>query len=138
MSQRGSTLLACAGRIAERQRGFFLSGELLVPMAHADIAADLGVHASTVSRAVRGKFLQCRRGVFPLSYFFSRAAGGLGQRSAVELLRAVIASEDRRRPLSDREIAERLSEAGFAVSRRTAAKYRSALGIPDAAARRER
>ena len=138
VSQRGSTLLACAGRIAERQRGFFLSGEPLVPMAHADIAADLGVHASTVSRAVRGKFLQCRRGVFPLSYFFSRAAGGLGQRSAVELLRAVIASEDRRRPLSDREIAERLSEAGFAVSRRTAAKYRSALGIPDAAARRER
>ena len=137
VAQRGSTLLACAESIARRQSEFFLGGTArLRPMTQADVAADLGVHASTVGRAVRDKYLGCRQGVFPMSYFFSCAVGEVGSRGACELLRELIEGEDKLRPMSDRELAEKLSAAGCEVSRRTVAKYRGLLCIPDASARK--
>lgn len=83
ITQRQSTLLRCARAIIERQEGFFRSGEqALRPLRTEETADTIGIHESTVSRAVREKHLQCQRGVYPLSYFFPRRRGqGRGRRS---------------------------------------------------------
>ena len=75
VDQRRSTLLSCAEEIVRRQAGFFRRGDL-VPLTMAEVACALNLHESTVSRAVRDKYLQCPRGLFPLSFFFSRGVGG--------------------------------------------------------------
>ena len=104
-----------------------------------------GVHESTVSRAVNGKYLQCPQGIFELRYFFSGTssfAGKDGQSATSEGLKSMIVklveAEDRASPLSDRSIAEAILIKGIAVSRRTVAKYREELGIPTSSARRQR
>lgn len=141
VQQRGSTLQRCAEAILQRQRAFFESGpSALRPLRMADVAAELGVHESTVSRAVREKLLQCQWGVYPMGYFFSRCAASAGGEetgtSARELLRQLIASEDREHPLSDQKLSEELARRGCPLSRRTVAKYREELGIAGAAGRR--
>ena len=142
IGQRERTILRCAQIIAERQSAFFLEGpRALVPLRMVDVAEQMGVHESTVSRAVRGKYLQCVQGVFPMSYFFSRPAceGGktdMGGAAARSLLVRLIGEEDKRRPLSDQKLADRMREQGCCLSRRTVAKYRDELHIPDAAGRR--
>ncbi|MBR1456444.1 MAG: RNA polymerase factor sigma-54 [Oscillospiraceae bacterium] len=146
VQQRRTTLLACGRSIVGRQAAFFRTeAGQLVPMSLADVAADVGVHESTVSRCVKGKYLQCRRGVYPLSAFFSRALpqgtnaqAAFTADAAMALLRRLIEAEDPDRPLSDRELSERMAEEGCALSRRTVAKYRDLLGIPGTAARRRR
>lgn len=140
ISQREQTLLRCAQAIAQRQSAFFRDGAL-VPLSMAEVAAALGVHESTVSRAVRGKYLQCYRGVYPLGHFFSRAsADASGARICAAAVRAALRrlldGEDRSRPLSDQKLSERLLAEGFPVSRRAVAKYREQMHIPDAAGRR--
>ena len=138
--QRESTLTRCAQVILERQEGFFRSGpEALAPLRMAEAAQALGVHESTVSRAVREKYLQCPQGLYPLSYFFSRAAGtgeDVSAAAARTLLRRVIDEEDKSAPLSDQQLCQRLAREGCALSRRTVAKYRGELGIPSAAGRK--
>lgn len=145
LEQRGETLLRCARAIVERQEAFFREGpQGLVPLRLADVAQALELHESTVSRAVREKYLQCSRGVYPLNYFFSRRAavqgegGTVGGRGARALLRRLVDQEDKEHPLSDQKLCLAMEELGCPVSRRTVAKYREELGIPGAAGRKRR
>ena len=142
LEQRESTLLRCARVIVRRQEAFFREGaQALVPLRLSDVAQELELHESTVSRAVREKYLQCGRGTYPLHYFFSRSAasqgGPVGGRAARALLRRLIDREDKARPLSDQKLCQAMAELGCPVSRRTVAKYREELGIPGAAGRRQ-
>lgn len=141
LERRGSTLRRCAQAVLDTQRGFFEGKTAeLTPMSLSRLAEALGLHPSTVSRAVRDKFLQCRQGTYPLRYFFSRAAGGQGiSRQAVKqrlLLR--IKEEDPAHPLSDQTLCELLEREGIPLARRTVAKYRMELGIGSSTARRSR
>jgi len=143
ISQRESTILRCAQVIVDVQRDFFRCGpRALRLLRQADVAGKLGLHASTVSRAVRDKYLQCAQGVYPMSYFFSRPAAasgegaGIGSVNARLLLKRIIGREDRRKPWSDAKLSALLGQAGCPISRRTVAKYRAEMNIPDAAGRR--
>ncbi len=142
LHQRQDTLGAIVREIAERQREFFERGpEALRPMTMAQLAAQLGVHETTVSRAVAGKYVETPRGVLPLRYFFStgyHTADGhdVAATGVKEAIRTMIEQEDPSAPLSDQVIAERLSEQGVRVARRTVAKYREQMGIPPSHERR--
>lgn len=142
VDRRRDTLVACAEAILERQRGFFEDGvSALSPMTMTELADTLGVHPSTVSRAVKGKYLSCKWGVYPMSHFFVRELNGPDSGTGRDVLAGIkelIAGEDAAKPLSDRELAERLTQRGLDVSRRTVAKYRDEAMIPSAPGRRER
>lgn len=138
VDQRESTLLRCTQAIVEVQTEFFRRGpQALLPMRMADVSEKLGLHESTISRAVREKYIQCPQGVYPMSYFFSRNAtagkAGVGGVSARLLLKQLIDQEDK--PLSDQKLSQLLAQAGCPVSRRTVAKYRGEMNIPDQAGR---
>ena len=142
IAKRESTLKQTAAEIVERQKEFFLrmDGQLR-PLRMADVAQSMGVHESTVSRAVKDKYLQCDKGVFPLAAFFSTAlstdgADAVSADSVKQRLRALIEQEDKAKPLSDRELTERLQGEGVQISRRTVAKYREGMGIAGAAGRK--
>lgn len=142
IEQRKSTLLSCANVIVERQAAFFRRGAgHLQPMTLSDVAEAVGVHESTVSRAIKDKYLQCIHGVFPLNHFFSRAlpAGGDGVSSerVKSVIRALIDGEDKKKPLSDQKLCDLLGEQKLVLSRRTVAKYRDEMGIPSTSARKE-
>ena len=143
VEQRRSTLLSCANCIVDRQEAFFRHGPgHLRPMTLADVAAVLDVHESTVSRAVKDKYLQCAHGVFPLGYFFTRAlpsggSEGVSTERAKAQLKAILEGEDRKKPLSDQKLCELLKGRGVNISRRTVAKYRDELGFPSAVGRKE-
>ena len=142
IGQRETTLLRCAQAIAGRQQDFFRSGpSALRPLRLSDIAQELEIHESTVSRAIRDKYVQCPRGVFPLRHFLSRRAAGesgaeVGSCAAKELLRRLIREEDSTKPLSDQKLCTLLTEQGCPISRRTVAKYREELNIPSASGRK--
>jgi len=145
IEQRESTLLRCARAIVQRQREFFRSGpQALVPMRLLDVAQELGIHESTVSRTVREKYVQCSRGVYPMSYFFSRNAaaneshGQMGGTAARALLRQLIDREDKRHPLSDQKLCDTMARLECPISRRTVAKYREEMNIPNTTGRRAR
>ena len=143
IAQRRSTLLRCGEGVVALQEDFFRKGPRhLRPMTLADVAGRLGLHESTVSRAIKDKYLQCSYGVFPMSSFFSRAlqaASGeeITPERAKEAIRALIQEEDKKRPLSDQKLCELLAGQGLTLARRTVAKYREAMGILPAAGRRE-
>jgi len=144
IGQRESTLLRCAQVIADRQSGFFRQGpQALLPLRLADVAQELDVHESTVSRTIREKYLQCRLGVYPMHYFFSRAATtedhnqGMGGTAARALLRQLIDRENKAVPLSDQKLCEQMAAANCPVSRRTVAKYRDEMNIPPASGRKQ-
>ncbi len=143
ITQRQETVLKCMEAIVALQPGYFSPRRgALCPMTLSDVAARVGVHESTVSRAIRGKYLQCPDGVLPLSFFFSRSAfqsGEEGAVSAVEArrrLRELLMEEDQARPWSDQRLSELMGERGCPISRRTVAKYRSELGYPPATGRK--
>jgi len=141
IGQRRDTLLRCAQAIVERQEEFFRVGEqALRPLRMADVADEVGIHESTVSRAVREKYLQCQRGVYPLGWFFSRggAGGDMGGAAAKAALKRLIDGEDKAHPLSDQKLCEALAAGGCPISRRTVAKYRDELNIPGASGRKAR
>ncbi len=143
MEQRKNTLLSCAECILSRQEAFFRDGPgHLRPLTLADVAGMLEVHESTVSRAVKDKYIQCMYGVFPMSYFFSRAVPALGGEAvsaerAKSVLRALIGGENRKKPLSDQKLTELLAAQGICISRRTVAKYRDEMGIPSTSGRKD-
>lgn len=143
IEQRKTTILNCARIIVNKQERFFRSGNVsqLGPLTMASVALELGVHESTVSRAIRGKYVQCIRGVFPLSRFFSRAlpagSGTATPDMAKALLQDLIHKEDKQYPLSDQNLCDIMAEEGVNLSRRTVAKYRSELGISSAPRRRK-
>ena len=141
LERRGSTLRQCAEAILEAQYDFF-SGQStdLAPMTMVTLAERLHLHPSTISRATREKYLQCRQGTYPLRYFFSRALGeqGPSQQTVKLRLLELIRQEDRRHPLSDQKLAELLEPQGIHIARRTVAKYRTrAATWASAAARRQ-
>lgn len=143
IGQRDRTLLLCAQAIVAHQQDFFIHGPLaLRPLRMADVAQQLGLHESTISRTVREKYLQCPRGVFPLGFFFSRRAtaedtsASMGGTAARALLRRLIDEEDKAHPLSDQKLCDRMAQEGCPVSRRTIAKYRDEMNIPNAAYRK--
>lgn len=142
VEQRRSTLMNVARCVVDRQERFFRQGPgHLRPLLLTDVAQELEVHESTVSRALKDKYLQCAHGVFPMGYFFSRGLGGAGEEGvspdrAKTRLRALIDGEDKKKPLSDQKLAERLAAEGVPLSRRTVAKYRDELGIPSTAGRK--
>lgn len=138
VSQRESTLLRCAQAIVDAQTEFFRQGpQALRPMTMAETAERLGLHESTVSRAARDKYIQCPQGTYPLSYFFSRSATAkkgaaqVGGTAARLMLKGLIDQEDPRSPLSDQKLAGLMTQAGCPISRRTVAKYRGEMNIPD-------
>ena len=146
IEQRRSTLMACAECILELQEDFFRKGPgHLVPLSLADVAGRIGVHESTVSRAVKEKYIQCSMGVYPLSYFFSRGLGAsaaAGEEAASPdaakaLLKKLIAAEDRKKPLSDQKLCQLMAGQGCPISRRTVAKYRDELHIPCTSGRKQ-
>lgn len=136
VGSRYQTILRVARAIFERQRGFLEYGPMaMTPLTMREIAAALDIHESTVSRATSRKYALTPRGTFELNYFFSQGLetveGGAASATAVqEMIRAMIAEEDPRRPLSDLALAQALGRRGITVARRTVAKYREAMNIP--------
>jgi len=142
IKSRTSTVLRCAERILVYQTAFFHQGaEALRPLRVEDIARELGVHSSTVSRAVHAKYLECSHGIFPLSFFFMHSAGensvSVGNAAARALLRRLIEEEDKAFPLSDQKLCQLMQERGCEISRRTVAKYREEMTIPSARQRKQ-
>ncbi len=144
IEQRRSTLLACAQCIIDAQKAFFEQGVgHLVPLTLGDVARKLEIHESTVSRALKDKYMQCTFGVYPMTYFFSRAVPSANdcaeETSAANvklLLKKLIDHEEKEKPLSDQKLCELLEKDGCAVSRRTVAKYREEMNIPSTSGRR--
>lgn len=142
LARREKTLAVVAQAIFDAQKEFFEKGETaLVPMTMHDIAAATGLHHTTVSRTVAGKYAATPRGTVELRRFFTsgwKGADGeeISQRAAMEALKAIVASENAVSPLSDGAIAEAMKAAGYGVARRTVAKYRARLGIEEAAKRK--
>jgi RNA polymerase sigma-54 factor len=142
LQQRFDTILRVARAIVERQRNFFLHGEVgMRPLVLRDIADELGLHESTISRVTNAKYMATPFGTYELKYFFGSSlatdAGGNASSTAVRaLIKQLIAAEDPRQPLSDGQIADLLREQGIECARRTVAKYREALRIPTATLRK--
>jgi RNA polymerase sigma-54 factor len=144
IEQRKQTILKVCNCIIDRQREFLELGlDYLRPMMIKELAEEIGVHASTVSRAVAGKYAHTPQGVFELRYFFSEAVQGPSGSSTPLLLlkrmvKKMIEEEDRSKPLTDDQIAIKLQAEGISVTRRTVAKYREDLKIPATHQRRLR
>lgn len=125
--------------IVNRQKDFFLKGrQFLLPLKLKDIADELSIHESTVSRAIREKYIQTDQGIISLKSFFSTNVGNedTSSNSIKDSLRKVIDAEDKNDPLSDDKIVRIFKNKGVSLSRRTVAKYRSQLNIPPAFVRR--
>ncbi len=127
IEMRQSTMEKVARVIVREQEAFFLGQYSLVPLRIDEIAEEIGMHETTVYRAIQDKYLYCSRGTFPLNYFFQRKlTGGESPEHVKEMIRALCAERGK---VSDRELAEALLEQGVQVSRRTVAKYRSQMDI---------
>ena len=145
LEQRNKTLLSVALKVFDHQHAFLERGPShLVPLRMNRLAEELGIHVSTVSRAVAGKYVQTPYGILPLRTFFQASAGGAqdGDSSGVarsglrDEVSSIIRAEDPKAPLSDDDVVAALAERGLKVARRTVAKYRGELGIPSSYRRR--
>ncbi|MDP1886306.1 RNA polymerase factor sigma-54 [Polaromonas sp.] len=138
IQQRFDTILRVSSAIVERQKNFFTHGELAMrPLVLREIADELGLHESTISRVTTAKYMSTPFGTFELKYFFGSAlgteTGGNASSTAVRaLIKQFVASESLKKPLSDNQISEMLKEQGIECARRTVAKYREALRIAPA------
>ena len=143
IEQRKSTIARVIRVVVDAQRDFFEKGpEFLKPLPMIQVADQLGIHVATVSRAVSEKWIQTPRGVYPLRRFFSggttNAEGEDMSWDAVkEKLKIIIDEEDKKNPLNDDEIVDKLKEQGIDLARRTVAKYRKLLNIPTARQRKD-
>ena len=143
LESRNETLLKVAICIVEQQQEFFESGEEhMKPMVLADIAYQVDMHESTISRVTTQKYLHSPKGIFELKYFFSSHvstdAGGEASSTAIRaLVKKLVAAEDPAKPLSDSKLASILAEQGIQVARRTVAKYRESLSIPPSNQRKQ-
>ncbi|WP_228899251.1 RNA polymerase factor sigma-54 [Acidovorax sp. Leaf73] len=138
IQQRFDTILRVSRAIVERQKSFFTHGELAMrPLVLRDIADELGLHESTISRVTTAKYMATPIGTYELKYFFGSGlgteTGGNASSTAVRaLIKQFVAAESPAKPLSDSQIAEMLKEQGIECARRTVAKYREALKIAPA------
>jgi len=143
LHQRRNTLMKIMRAILERQYEFFESGpRFLKPMIYKDIAEEIGMDISTISRVVNGKFVQSPQGIHELKYFFSEglstdSGDEISNKHIKELIKEICDNEPKENPYSDDKIASILQEKGIHVARRTIAKYREALRIPVARLRKE-
>jgi RNA polymerase sigma-54 factor len=138
IQQRFDTILRVSNAIVERQKNFFVHGELAMrPLVLREIADELGLHESTISRVTTAKYMATPCGTFELKYFFGSAlgteTGGNASSTAVRaLIKQFVAAESLKKPLSDSQISDMLKEQGIECARRTVAKYREALRIAPA------
>ncbi|MCT8342634.1 MULTISPECIES: RNA polymerase factor sigma-54 [Photorhabdus] len=136
LESRNDTLLKVARCIVEQQQEFFEHGEeYMKPMVLADIAFQIDMHESTISRVTTQKFLHSPRGIFELKYFFSShvntESGGEASSTAIRaLVKKLVAAENPAKPFSDSKLTSMLADQGIMVARRTVAKYRESLSIP--------
>ncbi|MBP8204495.1 MAG: RNA polymerase factor sigma-54 [Giesbergeria sp.] len=136
IQQRFDTILRVSRAIVERQKNFFIHGELAMrPLVLRDIADELGLHESTISRVTTAKYMATPQGTYELKYFFGSGlgtdTGGNASSTAVRaLIKQFIAAENPAKPLSDGQLADMLKEQGIECARRTVAKYREGLKIP--------
>lgn len=142
IAKRNDTLLKVSRCIVQHQSAFLEYGEnRMEPLVLNDIAREIDMHESTISRVTTEKYLYTPRGTYELKYFFSShvstESGGLASSTAIRAeIKAIVSSENPRRPFSDNQIANLLKEKGFCVARRTIAKYREALGIGSSSQRK--
>jgi len=142
VEQRKLTLRKVAESIVSRQEDFFEKGKKHIrPLTMKEVARDIDMHESTVSRTVNGKYIQCTWGVFEMRYFFSgKISSGSGEAVSTEkvkdTLKNIIKEEDKKKPLNDGEIAELFQKQGINISRRTIAKYRAEMDIPTVSKRK--
>ena len=142
IQQRFDTILRVSKAIVERQKAFFTHGAIAMkPLVLREIADELGLHESTISRVTTAKYMNTPQGTFELKYFFGSSlntdAGGNASSTAVRaLIQQFVGAEDEKKPLSDSQISDMLEEQGIQVARRTVAKYREALKIAPASLRR--
>ncbi len=138
IQQRFDTILRVSQAIVDRQKNFFTHGEIAMkPLVLREIADELGLHESTISRVTTAKYMNTPFGTFELKYFFGSSlnteAGGNASSTAVRaLIKQLVAAEDPKKPLSDSQLSSMLEEQGIQVARRTVAKYREALKIAPA------
>jgi len=139
IEQRNQTLKSIGEVVFSHQVEFLEKGEKYIkPLGYKDVAEKLSIHESTVSRAVKDKFVETPFGVYPFKVFFKRAVSGTSADRIKELIKEIIEREDKRKPFSDLKISQILKEKGVKVARRTVAKYREEMGIPGAFERREK
>ena len=144
LNQRNKTLIRVAAAILEFQRSFFVNGpKYLAPLTLGDIARELDVHETTVSRTANGKYMQTEWGIFEIRYFFTNSISGTGssgsrfsKESVKEIIKEIIAVENRL--LSDQDISALLGQKGIALARRTVAKYRKELDMGSSYTRKVR
>lgn len=142
LDQRQRTIYKVAESILRQQRKFFDHGlDEMRPMVLRDVADDIGMHESTVSRVVSNKYIHTPRGLFPMKFFFhsgiDRFRGGeISSLTVKRMLSDLIGEEDSRKPLSDSALTRELQQDGINIARRTVAKYRDELGIPSSTDRR--
>ena len=157
IEQRRQTIQRITAEILKHQIDFFEQGaEHLKPLKMQEVADALGIHNSTVSRAISGKWIETPRGIVPMKFFFASAAprspsngsapvlpagsadpDDRTRLSLMEKIRDIVDGEDRKRPLSDLEIVRILKQQGIMAARRTVAKYREEMNIPSSRLRRQ-
>ncbi|TCK05369.1 RNA polymerase factor sigma-54 [Phorcysia thermohydrogeniphila] len=138
IEQRNETLKKIGKVVFEHQKEFLKDGRTLKPLSYHEVAEKLSIHESTISRAVKDKFVETPHGVYPFKFFFKKGIGGISTESVKERIKQIIENEDKKKPLSDSKIAEILKKEGIKIARRTVAKYREEMGIPSAFERREK
>jgi RNA polymerase sigma-54 factor len=143
LQERQSTIHRIAREIVRQQQDFLEYGfQGLKGMTMADVAERVGVHETTVSRTVNGKYMQTPRGIFEMRFFFNAGydTGGehsLANRAVKEAIADMVSKENKAKPLSDQEISARLKDMGIPIARRTIAKYRDELKILPSNLRRD-
>jgi RNA polymerase sigma-54 factor len=143
LDQRQRTIYKVADSIVRQQREFLDHGiERLKPMVLRDVAEDIGMHESTVSRVVSNKYMHTPRGLFPMKFFFhsgiDREYGDdISSLTVKKRIQQLISAEDPKRPLSDSELMRILNREGIHIARRTVAKYRDELKIPSSTDRKQ-
>ena len=142
IAQRRQTMLNISRAVMKRQQAYMEGKTWLQPMTMTDVAGEIGIHTSTVSRAIKGKYIQYPRGTMAMKELFTNSVSSSGGKKNVgamqvkETIRGLIAGEDKQKPYSDQEIVNILKEKQIDISRRAVAKYREELGIKGSFARR--
>ena len=144
IEQRNRTIVKVVSSIVKFQEQFFEHGvQYLKPLVLKQVAEDIGMHESTISRVTANKYMYCPQGMLELKFFFNAGLQRTDELSSMhssisvrDMIKSMVAEEDGKRPLKDEEIAARLSAQGVRIARRTVAKYRAELNIPSASQRR--
>lgn len=142
IEQRKQTIYNVVSAVVRYQRDFFEYGSKHIkPMTLKQIAEEVGIHESTVSRSINGKYIQSPRGLFEIKYFFTSGVStgegdGVSSNAVKSIIREMIEQEDPKKPCSDQHMADRMMHDGINISRRTVAKYREEMGIPSSQKRK--